>query len=138
MFAPNVVPEISAASQHPLIYYPDDDVVDYVAVDGYNFGDHYDRWHRWQSYEAVFEPTLDVLSKVGKPLFISEIGCADDPRKPAWIRDFLKRVSADKRIAGFIYYNYYPRRRGYPNWRLDSDEKTMALFRKWADDQIYQ
>lgn len=136
MFAPNVVPENSAPSQNPLTYYPGDDVVDYVAADGYNFGDHYDRWHQWQSYEAVFEPTLALLFKIGKPLFLSEIGCADDRRKPAWIGDFLKRVSADRRIAGFIYYNYYPERRGYPNWRLDSDEKSLAVFRKWADARI--
>lgn len=135
MFAPNVAPEKSSALQNPLTYYPGDDVVDYVAVDGYNFGDHHDRWHRWQSYQAVFEATLAALSKLKKPLFISEIGCADDSRKPIWIEDFLKRVSTDQRISAFIYYNYYPKRRGYPNWRLNSDDMTLRVFRKWANSQ---
>ena len=134
MYAPNVAPVDRGTLLNPLAYYPGDDVVDYVAADGYNFGDHYDRWHRWQSFEAVFEPTLALLSKIKKPLFISEIGCADDHRKPLWIADFLKRVTSDQRITAFIYYNYYPKRRGYPNWRLDSDETTLAVFRKWVKD----
>ncbi len=134
MFSPNVVPRNSKQMENPLTYYPGDDVVDCIGVDGYNFGDHYSRWHRWHSYQAIFEPTLAVLSKIKKPLFISEIGCADDPRKPSWIADFLKRVTSDQRIAAFIYYNYYPKPRGYPNWRLDSDETTLAVFRKWVKD----
>ena len=49
-----------------------------------------------------------------------------------WIKDFLDRVSNDRRIAAFIYYNYYPKDRGYPNWRIDSDSATLQIFRKWA------
>jgi len=52
-----------------------------------------------------------------------------------WIKDLLDRVSKDRRIAAFIYYNYYPKDRGYPNWRLDSDGITLQIFRKWANDQ---
>jgi hypothetical protein len=135
MFSPNVAPESASGLQHPLTYYPGDDVVDVVGADGYNFGDHYSRWHRWESYSAVFGATLEVLSRLNKPLFISEIGCADDQRKSAWISDFLIRVSMDRRIAAFIYYNFYPKNRGYPNWRLDSDQATLELFRKWAHEQ---
>ena len=51
-----------------------------------------------------------------------------------WIKDFLDRVSKDRRITAFIYYNYYPKARGYPSWRLDSDSTTLQIFRKWADD----
>lgn len=135
MFSPNVAPAYGNELQNPLTYYPGDDVVDIVGVDGYNFGDRYSRWHRWKSYEAVFETTLEALSRLDKPLFISEIGCADDRRKPAWIEDFLSRVSKDQRITAFIYYNFYPKKRGYPNWRLDSDQATLEVFRKWAFEQ---
>jgi len=135
MFSPNVAAANSGVLQDPLTYYPGDDVVDIVGLDGYNFGDHYDRWHRWQSYEEIFEPSLTQLSRLNKPLFLSEIGCADDRRKPSWIKDFLNRVAADQRIAAFIYYNYYPKARGYPNWRLDSDGISLQIFRKWAVEQ---
>lgn len=135
MFSANVAPPNSNFLQNPLTYYPGDNVVDLVAVDGYNFGDHFSRWHRWESYAAVVDSTLTVLSRLNKPLFISEIGCAADTRKPLWIKDFLKRVSRDPRIAGFIYYNFYPQKRGYPNWRLDSDSDTLQVFRKWAFEQ---
>ena len=135
MFSPNAVSGNGNDMDNPMTYYPGDDVVDYVGVDGYNFGDHYSRWHRWTSYTAVFESTLAMLYRIDKPLFISEIGCADDARKSQWITDFLGRVSRDHRIAGFIYYNFYPKRRGYPNWRLDSDDATLNTFRQWAYEQ---
>lgn len=135
MFSPNVAAANSGVLQDPLTYYPGHDVVDFVGLDGYNFGDHYDRWHRWQSYEEIFEPSLTQLSRLNKPLFLSEIGCADDRRKPSWIKDFLNRVAADQRITAFIYYNYYPKARGYPNWRLDSDGISLQIFRKWAAEQ---
>ena len=135
MFSANVAPLKSNLLQNPLTYYPGDSFVDLVAVDGYNFGDHYSQWHQWESYSAVFNSTLTVLSGLNKPLFISEIGCAADKRKPLWIEDFLNRVSSNPRIEGFIYYNYYPKRRGYPNWRLDSDNATLRVFRKWAFEQ---
>ena len=134
LFSPNVAPKDADGRQNPLTYYPGDHVVDYVGVDGYNFGDHYDRWHRWHSFKKIFEPTLAKLSQLNKPLFIAEIGCAADDRKALWIRDFLSRVAIDRRITAFIYYNYYPKARGYPNWRLDSDSATLQIFRKWADD----
>jgi len=135
MFSPNVAAANSGVLQDPLTYYPGHDVVDFVGLDGYNFGDHYDRWHRWQRYEEIFEPSLTRLARLNKPLFLSEIGCADDRRKPAWMNDFLNRVAADQRITAFIYYNYYPKARGYPNWRLDSDDISLQVFRNWAAEQ---
>lgn len=135
MFSPNILPSNSTALRHPETYYPGDDVVDIIGIDGYNFGDRYDQWHRWRSFESIFGPTLDLLSSFNKPLFISEIGCADDSRKAGWIEDFLLRVNQDPRIEAFIYYNYYPKARGYPNWRLDSDDSTLRVFRTWARKQ---
>jgi hypothetical protein len=87
----------------------------------------------WGIYQIRWSP--DQFEKELNQLFISEIGCADDSRKPLWIKDFLDRVSIDRRIAAFIYYDYYPKGRGFPNWRLDSDGITLQIFRKWANDQ---
>ena len=48
------------------------------------------------------------------------------------MKNFLKTVSADDRIRAFIYFNYDKRRDGESNWRIESDPKTLEVFRGWA------
>jgi beta-mannanase len=132
MFAPNVLSPGQDPKEHLYPYYPGDDVVDWVGLDGYNFGDHHDKWHAWSTYQKIFEPTIRAAQAWGKPLLISEVGCADDGRKAEWMKNFLQTVSADDRIRAFIYFNYDKRRGGEPNWRIGSDPKTLEVFRGWA------
>jgi len=132
MFSPNVLWQGRNEEDDLYRYYPGDDYVDLVGLDGYNFGDKHSRWHSWQRYEEVFERTIRACAKFDKPLYLSEIGCADDPRKAEWMRDFLRRVSRDSRVEGFIYFNHNNPRKGEPNWRLDSDSETLEVFKKWA------
>jgi len=135
MFSPNVLWDKRTEKKDFYNYYPGAAYVDLVGLDGYNFGDHHSKWHKWQSYEEVFERTIRAAMKFNKPLYISEIGCADDPRKAAWIEDFLEKVSNDDRIEGFIYFNHFNPRKGEPNWRFDSDPDTLRIFREWVEDQ---
>lgn len=132
MFSPNVLWDNRTEKKDFYNYYPGAAYVDLIGLDGYNFGDHHDRWHVWQTYEEVFERTIRASLKFNKPIYLSEIGCADDKRKPAWIRDFLGKVSEDDRLEGFIYFNHFNHRKGEPNWRFDSDPETLKIFREWA------
>lgn len=132
VFCPNVMFGEMEAAQDIEPYYPGDARVDLVALDGYNFGDGHDEYHRWQSYDEVFGASLDALAQYPQPLLIAEIGCADDARKPAWIADFLQRAEADPRIWGFLWFNLDNTTRGEPNWRIDSDSSSLATFQRWA------
>lgn len=75
-------------------YYPGDDVVDWVGVDGYNWGASRP-WSDWQSPESVFEDAFDqVRSMADRPLVVPEVGCSSittggpaPERKSAWIAD---------------------------------------------------
>jgi hypothetical protein len=131
LFSPNVLYGDMTASDITA-YYPGDAWVDLVGLDGYNFGDDYDRWHRWQSFQEVFGRSVDVLSTLGKPVLLSEVGCADDDRKAEWMTDFLEQVGRDPRILGFIYFNYDKRREREPNWALHSDHHTQLRFMTWV------
>ncbi len=132
MFSPNVLWDKRTEKKDFYNYYPGAAYVDLIGLDGYNFGDHHDKWHRWQTYEEVFERTIRASLKFNKPIYLSEIGCADDKRKPAWIRDFLDKISKDDRLKGFIYFNHFNPRKREPNWRVDSDPETLKIFRDWA------
>jgi len=117
-------------------YYPGADVVDMVGLDGYNFGDGHDEWHSWESYDAVFSRSIAGMEQFAKPLLLTEVGCADDPRKSAWVADFLARVARDPRVTGFIWFHHDKRAEGEPNWRLDSDPDSLAVFRAWTQTQL--
>lgn len=132
MFSPNILWAERSVERDLAPYWPGDEVVDVIGLDGYNFGDHHDEWHKWQSFDEVFSRTIDAVEHWGKPIYISEIGCADDPRKATWISNFLEKVSSDPRIHGFVYFNHYNPRKAEPNWRWDSDVETLAAFRSWA------
>jgi beta-mannanase len=80
-------------------FYPGDDYVDWMAVDGYNWG-RSETWSTWQTPAEVFEPMISRLQALsGKPIAITEVGTSavtedgiDPARKSAWIADFFRRV----------------------------------------------
>ena len=55
-------------------YYPGDDYVDWVGIDGYNFGSNF-VWSYWRTPEQVFESMRQRLQQLApsKPLAISEV-----------------------------------------------------------------
>ena len=110
-------------------YYPGHGYVDLIGLDGYNFGDDHDRWHKWTSGKNVFDKSVKAACGWGKPIFLSEVGCADGSRKPMWMKSFLSWVEAES-VEAFIYFNYDKRREGEPNWRLDSDAESLQVFRE--------
>jgi len=113
-------------------YFPGKAYVHLIGLDGYNFGDNYSPYHKWTSYEMLFSKTIQAVSKYRLPILISEIGCADDERKSYWMKNFLEKIENDKRIKAFIYFNFDKSREKEPNWRLDSDTKTLKIFRNWV------
>lgn len=130
MFAPNVIFDTSKPLVDFDLYYPGSDQVDLVGLDGYNFGDDHDRWHTWSSCVDVFDASVTKAAGWGKPILLSEVGCADDPRKGDWMMHFLEWVRQRDEIAGYVYFNYNKTREGEPNWRLDSDPDTLRAFRE--------
>lgn len=132
VWAPNIVscPDTDANDMHR--YYPGDDYVDWVALDGYNFGDHHDEWHRWQSFEDVYAAALrDFARRYGdKPLIITEFGCA--PGKPgqraAWIREAFGCLQRFPQVRAAIWFNYDKRRENEPDWRIDRDPEALKAF----------
>lgn len=100
-------------------FYPGDSYVDWIAVDGYNFGG--------SSPEDVFGATItDIRSYTNKPIFIGETGTFDDPShpKPAWITDFFKMLKAHS-INGFVWFETNKEQ----NWRIDSSAAATTAFK---------
>ena len=130
VWAPNFVNRPRDNDMHR--YYPGDEHVDWVAVDGYNFGDEHDEWHRWESFDEVFGAVLSDLESryPDKRLMIAEMGCAADDaeRRAAWIRDAWASILKRPRIDAVVWFNLDTRNRGEPNFAIDALPGSLEAF----------
>jgi hypothetical protein len=93
--------------------------VDWVAVDGYNWGAAR-RWG-WQSYADIFAPTVHALHALapGRQVMIAETACAPDPRRPAWVTATLDAAHADG-VGAVVWFEFDKEL----DWRLSADPAT--------------
>ncbi len=103
-------------------YYPGQSYVDYVGVDGFNFGT------PWMSFNAIFNDSLTSLSKYNKPIYIFSIGSVPGPLKAGWIRDALGvQVYKYPLLEGWVWFN----QNGHDgNWLIDSDPESLSSFKE--------
>ena len=87
VWCPNVV---SKETTPLAALYPGDAYVDWVALDGYNWGTDYG--NRWQTFTEVYLESYSALRQLAptKPIMIAEIGSQENGGdKAAWIKDAL-------------------------------------------------
>lgn len=125
VWAPNVV--TTGASNFENLF-PGHDRVDYLGLDGYNWGDVAGR--RWQSASELFVPSLRTLRSLDPdhPILITEVASAEGPdptMKAQWIRDFFAIVESDSQIAGFVWFQMDKER----DWRFNSTPASTEAFR---------
>ncbi len=132
IWSPNVtsVPETPANAMHH--YYPGDAYVDWVGVDGYNFGDDHDPWHKWQSCASVFDGVLKDFQQryPTKPAMLAEFGCAHGKpgQRGPWIRNAHAALIQYPQLRAVIWFNYDKRREREPNWRIDVTAASLRAF----------
>lgn len=130
IFSPSVVWGEKNFESDILPYYPGDEYVDIVALDGYNYGDKHDQFHQWESFHRVYAGSIAGLISFNKPMWIAEIGCPSEPRRHQWLRDFLEFFDNNSCFEVFFWFNDY--KDNEPNFRIDADAASLAVFREWA------
>jgi hypothetical protein len=106
-------------------YYPGDDVVDWLSIDGYNWGSNYS-FTRWKSFDETFSQQYVkmVTAFPGKPMMLAEVSSAEphdvpDPTwgqdgddsdsvqsKAAWITDMMQSVQNNyPAIKSIVWFN---------------------------------
>ena len=116
-------------------FYPGDDVVDWIAADGYNwYGSTYAPGRAWRSFAQVFGAFRTWGAARGKPLLIAEWGtledAADPLRKARWFADAAETVKAWPEIKGLTYFNAH-------GWYFDSSPQALAAHRAMAHDPYF-
>ncbi|MHB8793739.1 MAG: Ig-like domain-containing protein [Thermoleophilia bacterium] len=117
-------------------YYPGDGYVDYIGINGYNWGTLYntpDWTSSWQSFENVIGYSYDVaVANTSKPVVIAETattevgGNAQNGGKGQWIRDaFASLPTRFPRIEMLTWFNINKE----TDWRVDSSAASLGGFR---------
>jgi len=117
-------------------YFPGEEWVDYIGLDGYNFGD--SPGNQWHSLEEVFSASYTQITALSaKPLIITETGSNESGgSKAEWIRTgFIKTIPQKfPRVTGVIWFN---KEQDSINWRVDSSQSSLEAFREVAHCTIY-
>lgn len=98
--------------------YPGSEYIDYVGVDGFNFGT------PWQNFDEVFTDSLIELKKFNKPIVIFSMASSDGEKKAEWIENFGVQLLKYPEVKGFIWFNQDKER----DWRIWSDSASLDAF----------
>jgi mannan endo-1,4-beta-mannosidase len=125
--------------------YPGDAYVDWVGMDGFNWGQA--RGAPWQSFRTILEPTYQMLSTLApsKPIMIGEVSSTEnDPAagagqsKAAWIKDALTQTLPNNfpKVKALVWFDWYQPSEGY-HWEIDSSKESLAAFKESIDSAYY-
>lgn len=108
--------------------YPGDNYVDWIGMDGYNWGTS-QTWSSWQSFSQVFNQTYTTILNVTstKPLMIAEMSSSESGGSKAdWITSvFPGEISKFPRIQAFIWFNQTTG----SDWRIESSNSAITAFK---------
>jgi beta-mannanase len=112
-------------------YFPGAEEVDWVGLDGYNWGTS-QPWSRWQDFADIFGEGYERLIRLApdKPCMIAEAGCAEEGgSKGRWIEEAFEALRG--RFAGIkamVWFNIEKE----CDWRIESSEESLSAFRACA------
>lgn len=112
-------------------YYPGDDYVDLVAIDGFNFGTTRSSWSsHWRLFDHVFWDAYSrIVGFTDKPILIGETGSVEQGGdKAEWI-DHAFGVLADHypRVVGLVWFDATD---GDADFSLKTSPESLAAYRE--------
>lgn len=117
--------------------YPGDAFVDWVGLDGYNWGTS-QSWSQWTDFSTLFGASYDrIVGLTSKPFLIAETASAEaGGDKAAWIlhsllSDVPTRFPA---VRAVIWFDIDKE----TDWRVNSSPASLAAFRTVASAPLYR
>jgi hypothetical protein len=133
-------PNIVSSQSTPLVgLYPGDSYVDWVAMDGYNWGT--DQGNIWQSFSQVFSQTYNALSQLapGKPIMIAEIASSENGgSKAGWIKDtYQTQLPRFPNIKAIVWFDWNAGSTSL-SWPIESSQTSIDAFNAAIASDYYR
>jgi hypothetical protein len=132
VFSPNVI------DTYPLTdLYPGDNYVDWVAMDGYNWGG-----ASWKTFTQVFQKTYNTFVQLfpSKPIMIAETGSSENGgSKPNWLTDMLTfqlRAGRWPQIKALVYFDWNDNDAAL-SWPIESSTGATDAWRTGIADPYF-
>lgn len=118
-------------------YFPGDSWVDYVALDGYNWGTAGTGTDKWESLYEVFASSYAKITQLSsKPVIFAETSSSEaGGNKADWIREgFLKTIPQKfPRVAAVLWFD----RDAEEDWRINTSSASLAAYREVVASTLY-
>jgi hypothetical protein len=115
--------------------WPGDEYVDYLGLDGYNWGQKY---NTWETFEQVFGDSYRAITRLSrKPVIITEFGVNQaGGDKAAWVRHAFAHSTLAKfpQIRALVYFDEYY---DDADWRVSSSGAAESAFRSALNDSVF-
>ena len=130
VWSPNADDVPSATWNHFSRYYPGDDYVDWVGIDGYNWGTTRS-WSSWRSFRSIVSRIYKAYAD-RKPIMVAETSSAEQGgSKAAWIADARRAITEDlPSIAALVWFHVNKE----TDWRADSSAAAWSAYREMGAD----
>jgi hypothetical protein len=116
--------------------YPGDKYVDWIGIDGYNWGTTQD-WSEWQAFKYLFRDQVRKSKKLwpDKPIMIAEFASATKGGdKAAWIREIPGYLKTSMRDIDLIIWFDLKKE---TDWRIKSSKQSLAAFKEIMQDPVF-
>jgi hypothetical protein len=133
VWSPNDRDVPSDSWNHWTRYYPGDAYVDWVGIDGYNWGNT-QSWSSWSSFSSLFANVYrDYAGR--KPIIIAETASAEQGgSKPSWITSAASQLKKQfPGIAALVWFDVNKE----ADWRPNSSQPSFKAFRQMAHDPYF-
>ncbi len=111
-------------------YYPGKDYVDWMCMDGYNWGTNSAKPDKWKSFSKVFGETYAKLRKIApdKPIMIGEVSATEvGGSKANWIRKMLEEELPHDfpEVKALVWFNWNT---DGMDWAIESSQSAQEAF----------
>jgi beta-mannanase len=126
-----IIPRGTASMVDMTTCYPGGQYVDYLSLDGYNWGSTSFTNGPWKSFGEVFQASYDVITGLGsQPLIIAETGSTEHGGdKAAWIANLAATApTLFPRLKALIWFS----NNSGADWKIDTSPASLAAFQSAA------
>lgn len=121
--------------------FPGDEYVDWVAIDGYNWGTSVS-WSGWTSFDGVFRKSYEELTALTtKPVMLSEVSSSPiGGSKAGWFDDMLNNQIPYKynAVRAIVFFNENKDHNEGVDWSIDSSSDTLFTVKGALKNSLYK
>lgn len=127
VWSPNIESVPNIPTNEVGVYYPGNDYIDYIGMNGYNFGP---PENPWMSFYDTFMPLYQRVAQITpniKPMIIGEMASSEiGGNKAEWINEMFQDLPIHfPRIEQVYWFNVDKER----DWRINSSQASLSAFR---------